>query len=248
VTSLTGKVAVVTGGEQPLVQALATALAEAGAAIALLGDARELGRCVADLEARDTRAVAVGCDFATREAVETGFGEAADGLQGPVDAVLHGWMPEVAFEPIDFVAVDDDRWESTWEAPMLATIFVLQAAFTQMRGRGGHIVVVTPTVSMSGAARLAPYTATVEAQRVLAKSAARQWGSDRITVNCLAPAPEHVPIGVESMTVSLAPPALGGPGDARRDLGGAAAFLAGEGSHFVTGATVAVDGGVWMMP
>jgi 3-oxoacyl-[acyl-carrier protein] reductase len=101
---------------------------------------------------------------------------------------------------------------------------------------------------MSGAARLVPYTTAVEGQRLLAKAAARQWGPDGVRVNCLAPAPEHVPIGVDSMAVSLSPPALGGPGDVVTDLGPVAVWLASDAAHFVTGATVCVDGGVWMAP
>ena len=103
-------------------------------------------------------------------------------------------------------------------------------------------------VSVTGLCSGIPYTAAVEGQRLLAKSAARQWGTHDIRVNCLAPAPEHVPIGVDSMTLSLAPPALGGPGDPERDLGPVAVFLAGDDGHFLTGATVCADGGVWMAP
>jgi NAD(P)-dependent dehydrogenase (short-subunit alcohol dehydrogenase family) len=53
---------------------------------------------------------------------------------------------------------------------------------------------------------------------------------------------------VSSTTVSLAPPALGGPGDAEHDLGPIAVFLASEAAHFVTGATISADGGIWMAP
>ena len=73
---------------------------------------------------------------------------------------------------------------------------------------------------MSGAEELVPYTTTVEGQRLLAKSAARQWGPDGITINCLAPAPELLPIGVDQHgRSSLAPPAHGAPGDPEADLG-----------------------------
>jgi NAD(P)-dependent dehydrogenase (short-subunit alcohol dehydrogenase family) len=50
------------------------------------------------------------------------------------------------------------------------------------------------------------------------------------------------------MTVSLAPPALGGPGDVQTDIGPIAAFLASDDARFVTGATFSTDGGVWMAP
>jgi len=224
--SLEGRIAVVTGAERPLAAGLALALRSAGAA-------------VAEVSSDKVRA---------RTSAEDAFAAAAATLGGPVDIVVHAAIPEIAFEAIDFDQVDDARWEAVWEVTMSAAIHVLQLGFEQMRGRGGRFVLVTPTVSMSGAARLVPYTTTVEGIRLLAKSAARQWGPDGVTVNCLAPAPEHFPIGVASIDVSLAPPALGGPGDAALDLGPVAVFLAGDASHALTGATLCADGGVWMAP
>jgi 3-oxoacyl-[acyl-carrier protein] reductase len=223
---LTGRVAVVTGAERPLAAGLAEALRSAGAGLA-------------EVPSDDLR---------DRTSAEVAFTSAAATLGGPVDIIVHAAMPSVAFESVAFEQVDDARWDAVWEATMSAAINVLQLGFEQMRGRGGRFVFVTPTVSMSGAARLVPYTTAVEGIRLLAKSAARQWGPDGITVNCLAPAPEHVPIGVASIDVSLAPPALGGPGDPVADLGPIAVFLASDASHALTGATLCADGGVWMAP
>lgn len=223
---LAGRVAVVTGTRLALGKGLAEAIRDAGAAVGEVAD-----------EA-----------LATREDALSAFAAVAAAQGGPVDIVVHAAMPDVAFESIAFEHVDDERWEAVWEVALQGAIHVLQAGYEQMRGRGGRFVFVTPTVSMSGAAGLVPYTTAVEGQRLLAKSAARQWGPEGITVNCLAPAPEHVPIGVESVAVSLAPPALGGPGDVRADLGPVAVFLAGDASHALTGATLSADGGVWMAP
>jgi 3-oxoacyl-[acyl-carrier protein] reductase len=222
-----------------------------GKRVVVTGAERDPGRGLADA-LRDAGALVVGITeppFARRADADAAFAFAIDEhLGGPVDVVVHAAMPEVAFAPIDFTEVDDARWEAVWEGAMRGMLFTLQAAFAQMVGRGGNIVVVTPTVAMSGAARLVPYTTAVEGQRLLAKSAARQWGPDGIRVNCLAVAPEHVPIGVDSMSVSLAPPALGGPGDVVDDLGPIAVWLASDAAHFVTGVTVCADGGVWMAP
>jgi 3-oxoacyl-[acyl-carrier protein] reductase len=223
---LEGKRAVVTGADREPGRGLAEALRHSGAMVVALHEAA----------------------YETRADAEAAFAGAGGALGGSIDVVVHAAMPEQAFEPIDFAAVDDDRWHAVWEAAMRSALFVLQSAYGQMSGRGGSIVMITPTVAMSGAARLVPYTTAVEGQRLLAKSAARQWGPDGIRVNCLAPAPEHAPIGVDSMTVSLAPPALGGPGDVVDDLGPVAAWLASDAAHFVTGVTVCADGGVWMAP
>jgi NAD(P)-dependent dehydrogenase (short-subunit alcohol dehydrogenase family) len=243
---LDGRVAWCTGAETPLGRGLAVALARAGAAVALAGDAKQLASVVAELEAGGTRAIAVDTDFGARDSIDVAFAEAQDEL-GDVRIVVHAWLPARAFERVAFESVDDDRWEEVWEGAMRAALHVCQAAYPRLQG-GGRLLFVTPTVSMSGAAELVPYTTAVEGVRLLAKSAARQWGPEGITVNCLAPAPEHAPIGVDSIAVSLAPPALGGPGDAERDLGPLAVFLASAAGHFVTGLTLSADGGVWMAP
>lgn len=223
---LAGKRAVVTGTGTTLGSGLEEALRLAGADVVGLVDTV----------------------YTSRDAAVAAFASAASDLGGPLHALVHAAMPEPAFERIAFSDVDDERWHAVWEGAMRTTLFVLQAAFAQMKDHGGRIVLVTPTVSMSGAEQLVPYTVAVEGQRLMAKSAARQWGAQGITVNCLAPAPEHVPIGVTSMSVSLAPPALGGPGDIVKDLGPLAAWLASDAAHFLTGATLSADGGVWMAP
>ena len=88
-------------------------------------------------------------------------------------------MPAIAFEQCDFADVDDARLEAVWEGSLRSTLFVLQAAFPHLRGRGGRRALVTPTVSMSGAARLVPYTAAIEGQRVLAQVGGASVGPRR---------------------------------------------------------------------
>lgn len=246
--ALAGTVAVVTGGEAPLGRGLALALAGSGAHLGLIGSARTLAQVTAEVAARGQRAVAVDAPLTDRVALEGAFATAADELDAPVRAVLHAAMTPTAFEASDFEAVDDERFDAVWEQSMRAALAVLQASYTSLRGDGGRIVVVTPTVAMSGAPELAPYAMALEGERLLAKSAARQWGADGIVVNCLAPAPDQVPVGVRSVDMSLAAPALGGPGDPETDLGPVATFLASDAAHAVTGVTVCADGGVWMAP
>jgi 3-oxoacyl-[acyl-carrier protein] reductase len=171
-----------------------------------------------------------------------------DRVSVALDGVVHAAMPDIAYERVAFHEVDDARWDAVWEQTMRDAIAVLQAGYRAMRERGGAFVMITPVIGMSGAAELGPYSAAVEGMRLLAKSAARQWGADGIRVNCLAPAPEHVPIGVGSGVLALSPPALGGPGDVEADLGPIVAWLLSDDAHFVTGVTLCADGGVWMAP
>lgn len=158
--------------------------------------------------------------------------------EGAADVLVLGAIDDELLVPRPFVDVDPELWARVWEGSMHATVASLQAVFPGMRDRGwGRVVVVTPTASMSGVAGLAPLCAVVEAQRVLAKSTARQWGAHGITVNCLAP-------GEPGSAGALAPPALSG----RVELGGVLRFLTSDTSADVTGATLCVDGGVWMAP
>jgi 3-oxoacyl-[acyl-carrier protein] reductase len=173
---------------------------------------------------------------------------ALDHVSVALDGVVHAAMPDVAYERVPFHEVDDARWDAVWEQTMRDTIAVLQDGYRSMRERGGAFVMITPVIGMSGAAELGPYSAAVEGVRLLAKSAARQWGADGVRVNCVAPAPEHVPIGVGSGVLALSPPALGGPGDVEADLGPIVAWLLSDDAHFVTGVTLCADGGVWMAP
>jgi NAD(P)-dependent dehydrogenase (short-subunit alcohol dehydrogenase family) len=222
---LAGAVVVVTGADQPYVAGIAGGLTAAGATVAT---------------------VATG-DLGSRAAAEAAFAAVA-AAHGAVTGVVHAAIDPVAYERVPMHEVDDARWDAVWEQTLRRTLFVLQAGHTQMHAAGGAFVVVTPVVGMAGAAELAPYAAAMEGVRVLSKAAARQWGAVGIRVNCLAPAPEQVPIGVASSDLALSPAALGGPGDPATDLAPVAAWLLGAGAHFCTGLTLSVDGGVWMAP
>lgn len=222
-TQLTGRVVVVTGADLPLVAGLAAGLAAAGAVVATL-----------PTDALGTRADAAAAFAAV----------AAE--HGPIRGVVHAAVDPVAYERVPMHEVDDARWDAVWEQTLRRTLFVLQAGHGAMKAAGGACVVLGAVVGMAGAAELAPYAAAMEGVRVLAKSAARQWGADGIRVNVLAPAPEHVPAGVASGDLALSPPALGGPGDPETDLAPIVAWLLGDDAHFVTGVTVPADGGVWM--
>jgi 3-oxoacyl-[acyl-carrier protein] reductase len=103
---------------------------------------------------------------------------------------------------------------------------------------------VTPTAGLTGQAGLVPYVTAVEGIRAMAKSAARQWGRDRITVNCVAP---PIELMVEGHDAPAGGP-LGRAPSARQDVAAAIALLAGDQAAFVTGATIVVDGGIVMAP
>ncbi|MCU1485609.1 MAG: 3-oxoacyl-[acyl-carrier-protein] reductase [Actinomycetia bacterium] len=219
---LGGRVVLVTGADRPLGAGLADGLRAAGATVGL-----------------------VAGDLADREGALAAVADAVREVGRP-HALVHAWFAEEGLEPMPLVDVDDDRWWSVWETTMRTSLWLCQAVHPHLAGNDGRVVFLTPTLSMSGAEGLVALATAVEAQRLLAKATARQWGVDGITVNCVAPSPSVLGLDVGEM--ALAAPALGRAGDPEDDLGPIVAFLCGAGSHFLTGATLCADGGLWMAP
>jgi NAD(P)-dependent dehydrogenase (short-subunit alcohol dehydrogenase family) len=220
---LAGRVALVTGADRGIGQALALGLGDAGATVATTGA------------------------LESRAGVEAAF-DGAVRAHGSPDLVVHAHVDPDALTVAELSDTDEAAWDRRCEALVREGLWVAQAAHAAFAGRGGHLVFVTPTVGMSGAIGLAPYASAVEALRALAKSAARQWGEAGIRVNCVAPPVEVVDPGAGVAGPWLAPVALGRAPDARTDVAPAIALLTADGAHFVTGTTLVVDGGILMAP
>ena len=108
-----------------------------------------------------------------------------------VDALVHAHVEPAALTPRQFMDAGDDLWSQVWEGTMRGALTLCQALHpTLARSGRGRVVFVIPTLGMSGAAELAPLATVSEGVRIFAKSTARQWGQDGITVNCVAVAPE----------------------------------------------------------
>jgi 3-oxoacyl-[acyl-carrier protein] reductase len=162
---------------------------------------------------------------------------------GPsIDALVH--VPDLgAAEPRSVADLDETTWDARGEAVLRDALHACQAAYAAMKGRGGRIVLVTPTVALVGAEERAPFAMACEGMRTLAKVAARQWGGDGITANCIAPALDT--FGIEHDALGSVAPALGRtPGLA--DVARVVAAILRDAGTVVTGVTIPVDGGVVM--
>jgi 3-oxoacyl-[acyl-carrier protein] reductase len=216
---LAGRVVLVTGGGSGIGASLALGLGDAGATVAVtdgpFGSRHDADRAFADVTARS----------------------------GPIDAVVHALVEPDAFTASPLADTDASAWERRCEAVIGAALWCCQAAYGALRERGGRIVVVTPTIGLTGGANLVAYATAVEGVRALAKTAARQWGGRGIAVNCVAPPVELIG---GATGPDVAAPALGRLPDARTDVAPVVATLVGD--AFVTGTTVVVDGGTVMAP
>ena len=132
-------------------------------------------------------------------------------------------------------AVDDTIWQ---------TLVSLQTAHSSMK-RGGRIVVVVPTIGMAGAAGLVDYTTAIEGIRAMAKSAARQWGSQGIGVNMVAAPLSVFTADIDTSHLSVA--VRDDPTLIHSIVETAKFLLRGDLDH-LTGETIIVDGGSVMLP
>jgi NAD(P)-dependent dehydrogenase (short-subunit alcohol dehydrogenase family) len=226
--------------------ALAARLAENGARVAWITD--NSGRPVTPLPPSVVR---IETSFASCGELQRAFATASERL-GPAEQIVHSALPAPALQAEDIASMSSEQWSASCRAAMSATLYCLQAAFAQMNQRGGSVVVIGPSLSLAGAPRLVPLSAAVEGQRGLVKSSARQWGRLGLTVNWIAAAPralgpqfEKLPLPVKPDAV---PVAFGRAPDLQSEIVPMIEFLGSRAGRSMTGATLVLDGGEWMVP
>jgi NAD(P)-dependent dehydrogenase (short-subunit alcohol dehydrogenase family) len=223
---------------------LADGLARQGARVALLTDT------AVETHSAVTR---IAISFASRQSVAAAFATAQE-LLGAAQLVVHSGTPAISFISCPLESLAYNKWSEAVHDAVKCTIYCLQAAHDHFEGRSGSIVVFGPVLSLVGAAGLVPLSTALEAQRSLVKSAARQWGRKGIRVNWVAIGAEGNYSALESAVIPQVPEFGLPPAPLGRipDIGGDAAdligFLGSDASRAVTGATLNIDGGNWMVP
>jgi 3-oxoacyl-[acyl-carrier protein] reductase len=139
------------------------------------------------------------------------------------------------------------EWRDVAEGAPLRAMRALQRARRVTLAQCGNIVVIAPSVGLIGAGGLSPYVAGIEAIRAMAKSAARQWAADRISVSLIV-----VPLGLIVSDAGDLVPHVGR--GARKDVDlldavvRAVHFILSGAGPALTGSTLLVDGGAVMVP
>jgi hypothetical protein len=223
---------------------ISASLAARGARVAWLSDAASTDGAPAGVTRIATR-------FASRAALEQAFAQAQERVGAP-SQVLMSALPPVALRACKVVDLSDDDWAAACGAAMKSVLYGLQASHAQMAQRGGSIVVVGPSLSLAGAPQLVALSSAVEGQRGLVKSSARQWGKLGLSVNWVAVAPRALSSLFDGLTlpvkVDAVPVAMGRALDLGTEVAPVIEFLGSTAGRVMTGATLVLDGGEWMLP
>jgi NAD(P)-dependent dehydrogenase (short-subunit alcohol dehydrogenase family) len=254
---LEGKRIIVTGAGGGIGASALRAVAAAGARVVGLDVSDAAGEAVAAQanQATPERARYMHCDIRSRVDVMAAFADAAAWMGG-LDGLVNAAGVQHAAPAEDIADVD---WDRIFDINARGTLNTNQAAFAHLRERGGRILNFASAAGVVGLPGCAHYSASKGAVLGWTRAVAKEWARHGITVNALAPGmwtpmyeATRARMGTaellahDAMMARMIP--LGGRlGDPDRDMAPVLVFLLGEGARFITGQTLAVDGGL-MIP
>jgi len=240
---LTGKVALVTGGNGGIGLGMAKGRAEAGASVMVAGrDAEKNRRAV---EVLGSKADAIAVDMAQEGGAAAAVAAAVQKF-GSLDIVVNNAGTNIRKSPQDYSL---EEWHRVLNINLTSLFTCCQAAYPHLRVRGGKIINIGSMMSIFGASFAAPYGASKGGVVQLTKSLAAAWANENIQVNAVLPgwidtdltkgAREQVK-GLHEKVLARTPAGRWGVPD---DMAGIAVFLASPASDFITGTAIPVDGG-----
>lgn len=242
---LSGKVALVTGGNVGLGQAIAVALAGAGADIVSTSRRAAPDTRLA-VEALGRRFLGIEADLGSTKPI-AGIVEQALAFGGLDILVNNAGIIRRA----DSVEFTEDDWDAVIDTNLKTAFFLAQAAGRRMIAQGGgKIINVASMLSFQGGIRVPSYTASKSGLAGITRLLACEWANKGVNVNAIAPGYMTTDNTAalradEKRNAQIMDRIPAGRWGEPSDLGGAAVFLASRASDYVHGAIIPVDGG-WL--
>ena len=243
---LQGKTALVTGAGQGVGQGIALALAAEGVQVVVTGrTASKLDKTVAMIAGRGGRALALGCNVKQPADLEKSVNETVSHFGGL--NILVNNAQEVPMGAL--LDVTDEAFIAGFESGPLATLRLMKLAYPHLKGDGCIINLASTAAKRWDMSGYGAYAAVKESIRSLTRAAACEWGPDGIRTNVILPharSPglawwmDNNPEEAEAFQASIPQRRVG---ECEDDIGRFVVQLCSEGSRYVNGQSIAVDGG-----
>ena len=249
-TRLSGKVALITGGGTGIGRACALQFSREGAKVAVAGRRREpLAAVVAEIHAAGGQAFLAGCDVAKSDQVERTIREVVAQF-----GALHVLVNNAGILHVGSVEeTSEAEWDRLVDVDLKGVFLVSRAALPELRKSGGAIVNIGSVLGLVGMKKRAVYAAAKGGVTMLTKAMALDHAQEGIRVNCICPAIVETDLvqtilsqapdreaAVRLRTAQIPLGRMGKP----EDVAALAVFLASEESSWLTGAAIALDGGL----
>jgi 2-deoxy-D-gluconate 3-dehydrogenase len=245
---LDGKAAIVTGATSGLGQAMAVALAEAGADVVGVGSSGRFDDVRAAVEKTEQRFLGITADLSEMASIARIVSQSREQL-GRIDILLNNAGIIRRTPCIDFTEKD---WDDVMDVNLKAAFFLAQAVARVFleQGTGGKIINVASMLSFQGGILIPSYTASKSGLAGITRTMANEWAGKGINVNAIAPgymitrateALQKDAIRSKAILERIPAGRWGKPSD----VGGMAVFLASAASDYCHGGVYPVDGG-WL--
>ncbi|MEZ5401378.1 MAG: glucose 1-dehydrogenase [Bryobacteraceae bacterium] len=244
--TLTGKVAVVTGGSKGIGAGIALGLGAAGASVVVnyASSAAAAGQVVEQIGRLGSKAVAIQADMSKPEEIRRLFAETKREF-GRIDILVNN-AGVYNFAPIE--TITEDAFRRDVDLNVLGPLVAIQEALRLLPAEGGSIINISSIVSPNPRANMLVYSATKAAVDAMTRVLAQELGGRKIRVNSILPGSTDTPGNAAGMegeagqAMASATP-LGRFGRAE-DIANLAVFLAAPESAWITGETIRASGGL----
>jgi 3-oxoacyl-[acyl-carrier protein] reductase len=237
---LNGRIAIVTGAGRGIGRATAKLLAAEGAKVAVLSRTpANVDAVVADIQARGGTALGVVCDISDAGQIKAAVDKVVAAYGGIDILVNNAFDPSAPFSSIVDLSVE--QLQRNFEMGPIAYLRTMQACYPYLKASGhGRVINFGSMAGVIGLVGYGPYNMAKEAVRALTRTAAREWGADKITVNNILPVADTWGSAIDVPPASNALARYGSP---EEDVAPVVLFLASNDAQFMTGSSLTPDGG-----